>query len=159
MDAAPPDRRPNIVFIMADDLGYGHLGCYGQQKIRTPHLDRMAAEGTRFTQVYAGHCVCAPSRSVPMTGNHTGHGSVRINGGGSPLVPEDVTVAEILKQAGYATGIFGKWELGDTGTDGVPNEQGFDEYGYVHQVQVPACSLPNQLAVATVAGGRSGRNL
>ncbi len=135
VDAAPPGRRPNIVFIMADDLGYGHLGCYGQQKIRTPQLDRMAAEGTRFTQVYAGHCVCAPSRSVLMTGNHTGHTSVRINGGGSPLQPNDVTVAEVLKEAGYATGIFGKWGLGDAGTDGVPNKQGFDEfYGYLHQV-------------------------
>ena len=94
-------ERPNIVFIMADDLGYGHLGCYGQTKIRTPHLDRMAAEGTRFTQVYAGHCVCAPSRSVLMTGYHSGHSSVRINGGGAPLLPEDVTVAEVLKEAGY----------------------------------------------------------
>jgi arylsulfatase A-like enzyme len=128
-------QRPNIVFIMADDLGYGHLGSYGQTKIRTPHLDRMAAEGTRFTQCYAGHCVCAPSRSVLMTGRHSGHTSVRINGGGAPLLPEDVTVAEVLKEAGYATGIFGKWGLGDHGTEGVPYQQGFDEfYGYLHQV-------------------------
>ena len=127
--------RPNIIFIMADDLGYGHLGCYGQKQIRTPHLDWMASEGTRFTQVYAGHCVCAPSRSVLMTGRHTGHTSVRVNGGGSPLLPEDITVAEVLKDAGYATGIFGKWGLGDHGTAGVPYQQGFDEfYGYLHQV-------------------------
>jgi arylsulfatase A-like enzyme len=120
---------------MADDLGYGHLGCYGQTKIRTPHLDRMASEGTMFTQVYAGHCVCAPSRSVLMTGKHTGHTSVRANGGGSALLEEDVTVAEVLKEAGYATGIFGKWGLGDHGTTGVPYRQGFDEfYGYLHQV-------------------------
>ena len=84
---------------------------------------------------------------------------MRINGGGSPLQPNDVTVAEVLKRAGHATGIFGMWGLGDASTGGVPNEQGFDEYGYLHQVQVPACSLPNQLAVATVAAGRSGRNL
>lgn len=128
-------QHPNIVFIMADDLGYGHLGCYGQDKIRTPHVDQLAADGTRFTQVYAGHCVCAPSRSVLMTGNHTGHTSVRVNGGGSPLLPEDVTVAEVLKRAGYSTGIFGKWGLGDADTDGAPNKQGFDEFfGYLHQV-------------------------
>ena len=127
--------KPNIIFIMVDDLGYGHLGCYGQEKIRTPNLDRMAAEGTKFTQVYAGHCVCAPSRSVLMTGKHTGHTSVRGNGGGSALLPEDTTVAEVLKKAGYATGIFGKWGLGDHGTTGVPYKQGFDEfYGYLHQV-------------------------
>jgi len=127
--------RPNIIFIMADDLGYGHLGSYGQTKIRTPHLDRMAAEGTRFTQCYAGHCVCAPSRSVLMTGRHSGHTSVRINGGGAPILPEDVTVAEVLEEAGYATGIFGKWGLGEHGTTGVPYKQGFDEfYGYLHQV-------------------------
>jgi len=134
-NATAKTGKPNIVFIMADDLGYGQLGCYGQTKIRTPHLDRMAAEGTKFTQVYAGHCVCAPSRSVLMTGKHTGHTSVRANGGGSTLLPEDITVAEILRQAGYATGIFGKWGLGDHGTAGVPYKQGFDEfYGYLHQV-------------------------
>ncbi|MHC4398716.1 MAG: arylsulfatase [Planctomycetota bacterium] len=133
--AADSPGRPNIVFIMADDLGYGHLGCYGQTKIRTPNIDRMASEGTRFTQCYAGHCVCAPSRSTLMTGHHTGHTSVRANGGGAPLVPEDVTVAEVLKQVGYATGGFGKWGLGDHGTTGVPYKQGFDQfYGYLHQV-------------------------
>ena len=134
-DAATIATKPNIIFIMADDLGYGHLGCYGQTKIRTPNLDQMAAEGTMFTQVYAGHCVCAPSRSVLMTGKHTGHTSVRVNGGGSALLPEDVTVAELLKEAGYAAGVFGKWGLGDHGTAGVPYKQGFDEfYGYLHQV-------------------------
>ena len=120
---------------MADDWGYGQLGCYGQELIRTPHVDRIAAEGTLFTQFYAGHCVCAPSRCVLMTGYHTGHSSVRINGGGSALLPEDVTIAEILKQAGYVTGCFGKWGLGDADTTGAPNKQGFDEfYGYLHQV-------------------------
>lgn len=127
--------RPNIVFIMADDLGYGHLGCYGQQKIRTPHLDRMAEEGMRFTQCYAGSMVCAPSRSVLMTGLHTGHTPIRANGSGMALAPADVTVAEVLKTAGYTTGCFGKWGLGIEQTTGHPNRQGFDEFfGFLHQV-------------------------
>lgn len=125
---------PNIVFIMADDLGYGELGCYGQDKIRTPHIDRLAAEGMKFSDVYAGCSVCAPARSVLMTGMHMGHTSVRSNPGGVPILPEDVTVAELLKDQGYATGCFGKWGLGDIGTEGVPWKQGFDEFvGYLHQ--------------------------
>jgi arylsulfatase A-like enzyme len=128
-------RRPNIVWIMADDLGYGDLGCYGQKIIRTPHLDRMAGEGMRFTDAYAGCTVCAPSRSVLMTGYHMGHASVRSNPGGVPLLASDVTVAECLKQGGYRTGGFGKWGLGDNGTDGAPWKQGFDEFfGYLNQV-------------------------
>jgi arylsulfatase A len=128
-------KRPNIIFILGDDLGYGYLGCYGQQKIRTPNIDRLAAEGMRFTQCYAGCTVCAPSRSTLMTGLHTGHTPVRFNGGGDPLMPEDVTVASVLKQAGYATGCFGKWGLGDINTTGVPWKHGFDEFfGYLHQV-------------------------
>lgn len=140
-------ERPNIVFIMADDLGYGDLGCYGQKVIRTPRLDRMVEEGTRFTQFYAGSTVCAPSRSVLMTGQHTGHTTVRGNtsrvggvkglGGAKGRVPlraEDVTVAEVLKQAGYVTGMAGKWGLGEPGTSGEPNSQGFDEwFGYLNQ--------------------------
>ncbi len=133
--AAEPDRRPNIILIVADDLGYGHLGCYGQQKIRTPNLDRMATEGTRFTQHYSGSSVCAPARCTLMTGFHTGHASVRGNSGGIPLLPEDVTVAELLQEAGYATGIFGKWGLGEAGTAGIPTKQGFDQFfGYLHQM-------------------------
>ncbi|MBI3680588.1 MAG: arylsulfatase [Acidobacteria bacterium] len=133
VDAAP--RRPNIIWIMADDLGIGDLGCYGQRFIRTPNIDRIAAEGMRFTDAYAGCTVCAPSRSVLMTGCHMGHTSVRSNPGGVPLLDSDVTVAQVLKQAGYATGCFGKWGLGDIGTDGVPWKHGFDEfYGYLHQV-------------------------
>ena len=129
---APP---PNIVFIMADDLGYGDLGCYGQKIIQTPNIDRLAAEGIRFTDAYAGCTVCAPSRSVLMTGKHMGHTSVRANTGGVPLLAEDVTVAEVLKQAGYMTGAFGKWGIGDIGSDGVPWKQGFDTfYGYLHQI-------------------------
>ena len=120
---------------MADDLGYGHLGCYGQKRIRTPHLDRFASEGMRFTQVYSGCNVCAPSRSVLMTGLHSGHGPVRGNSGGVPMGDADVTVAEVLKQAGYATGGFGKWGLGDAETTGIPYRQGFDEFfGYYDQV-------------------------
>jgi len=141
--------KPNIIFIMADDLGYADLGCYGQKKIKTPNIDRLAAEGMRFTQCYAGSTVCAPSRSVLMTGQHTGHtrvrgnfgkaGGVLVTGSGSPqrripLDPEDVTVAEILKQAGYTTGITGKWGLGEPDSTGLPSRQGFDEwFGYLNQ--------------------------
>ncbi len=131
--AAERPKRPNIVFILADDLGYGDVGCYGQQQIRTPHLDRLAAQGMRFTHCYAGSTVCAPSRCCLMTGKHTGHGRIRGNGP-LPLRPEDVTVAELLKQAGYATGIVGKWGLGDVGTTGIPNRKGFDEwFGFLNQ--------------------------
>lgn len=141
-------RRPNIVFMMADDLGAAHLGCYGGKDILTPCIDRLAAQGMRFTQTYAGHCVCAPSRSVLMTGQHTGHTRIRDNScktGGDPdeetgrgcrlaLRPEDVTVAEVLEDAGYTTGITGKWGLGEAGSTGVPNRQGFDEwFGYLNQ--------------------------
>ena len=127
-------QPPNIVFIMADDLGYGELGCYGQSKIRTPNIDRIAAEGMRFSNAYSGCSVCAPARSVLMTGMHMGHTSVRSNPGGVPILAEDVTVAELLKERGYATGCFGKWGLGDIGTEGVPWKQGFDEFvGYLHQ--------------------------
>lgn len=126
-------RKPNVVFILADDLGYGDLGCYGQTKIRTPHLDRLAAEGIRFTQCYAGSTVCAPSRSALMTGQHTGHTRIRGNAR-FPLKPEDVTVAELLKSAGYHTGLFGKWGLGEAGSTGSPVRQGFDEFfGYLNQ--------------------------
>jgi arylsulfatase A len=128
-------RRPNIVFILADDLGYGALGCYGQQKIKTPNLDRLAAGGMRFTCAYAGSNVCAPSRSVLMTGLHTGHTPVRANGKKRHLYDEDVTVAEVLKKAGYVTGGFGKWGLGTEDTPGVAYKQGFDEwFGHYHQV-------------------------
>lgn len=127
------DRPPNIVFILADDLGYGDLGCFGQKVLKTPRLDRLAGEGMRFTQFYAGSTVCAPSRCVLMTGLHTGHclirGNAKVN-----LRPEDVTVAEVLKQSGYATGLFGKWGLGHEGSTGLPTRQGFDEFfGYLDQ--------------------------
>ncbi|HSW45340.1 MAG TPA: arylsulfatase [Phycisphaerae bacterium] len=126
-------ERPNVIFILADDLGYGDLGCYGQKVIQTPNLDRLAAEGTRFTDFYAGSTVCAPSRCCLMTGMHTGHARIRGNKT-VPLEPQDVTVAEVFKQAGYTTGIVGKWGLGEPGTTGIPNRQGFDEwFGYLNQ--------------------------
>lgn len=135
--------QPNIVFILVDDLGYGDLGCYGQKLIKTPRLDQMAAEGMRFTDFYAGNTVCAPSRSVLMTGQHMGHTHVRGNAGGpdmskQSLRTEDITVAEVLKEAGYRTALCGKWGLGDDalgGRDGLPRRQGFDFfYGYLNQV-------------------------
>ncbi len=133
------EHPPNIVFIMADDLGYGDLGSYGQTKIETPHLDKMAREGVRFVQFYAGSTVCAPSRSVLMTGLHTGHTPIRGNReimpiGQEPLPAEAITVAEVLQEAGYTTGAFGKWGLGGPGSEGVPTKQGFDTFfGYLGQ--------------------------
>jgi len=128
-----PPERPNIVFILADDLGYGDLGCYGQSRIETPQLDRMAAEGMRFTQHYAGCTVCAPSRCTLMTGRHTGHAQIRGNRR-VPLAPATITVAKRLQQAGYQTALIGKWGLGEAGTTGVPRRQGFDAFfGYLNQ--------------------------
>ncbi len=127
--AAETTSKPNIVLLMADDLGYGHLGSYGQMKIKTPHLDRLAAGGVRFTHAYSGSSVCAPSRSVLMTGLHTGHTPVRWNTpGGASLLDSDVTIAERLKEAGYRTGGFGKWGIGKENQPGHPNRQGFDEF-------------------------------
>jgi arylsulfatase A-like enzyme len=126
-------EKPNILFILADDLGYGDLGCYGQKLVRTPNVDRLAEQGMRFTQVYCGSTVCAPSRCALMTGHHMGHARIRGNAR-VDLQPEDVTVAEVLKSAGYRTGLFGKWGLGTAGNTGVPNKQGFDEfYGFLDQ--------------------------
>jgi arylsulfatase A-like enzyme len=137
--ASLPKRRPNVPVlaplraISKVRNGTG-LGCYGQQKVLTPHSDRLAREGTRFTACYAGGSVCAPSRSVLMTGLHLGHAPVRANAQTVPFVEADLTVAEVLKKAGYATGGFGKWGLGDAGTTGTPTRQGFDEFfGYLHQ--------------------------
>jgi arylsulfatase A-like enzyme len=136
LDIATAQTRPNIIFIQADDLGYGDLSCYGQRKFKTPNIDRLAAGGLRFTQYYAGSTVCAPSRSALMTGQHTGHTRIRGNAR-YPLLPEDVTVAEVLKAtpgAGYKTALIGKWGLGEAGTTGVPNRQGFDYFfGYLNQ--------------------------
>ncbi len=132
---------PNIVFILADDLGYGELGCYGQKKIKTPNIDRMAAEGMRFTNFYCGCTVCAPSRCTLMTGKHLGHATVRDNmqrqpglEGQHPMEPGTVTVAQLLKKAGYATAIIGKWGLGMPQDHSSPLDFGFDHhYGYLCQ--------------------------
>jgi arylsulfatase A-like enzyme len=128
-------NKPNIILIVADDLGYGDLGCYGQRQIRTPNIDRMAADGVRFTQAYAGSTVCAPSRCAMMTGLHTGHGRTR--GNKFPdleLRPTDTIIPEVLKKAGYRNGIFGKWSLGGIGTTGYPLRKGFDEwFGFFSQ--------------------------
>jgi arylsulfatase A-like enzyme len=129
----PAPRHPNIIFILADDLGYGDLGCYGQTRIKTPNLDNLAQEGMRFTNFYAGSTVCAPSRCALMTGLHNGHSRVRGNGR-VPLQPDDATVAEALHLGGYHTGLIGKWGLGNENTTGVPQKQGFDEFlGYLDQ--------------------------
>jgi uncharacterized sulfatase len=135
--AAAP--RPNIIFILADDLGYGDLGSYGQKIIRTPHLDQLAAEGMRFTQFYAGNTVCAPSRSVLMTGLHMGHTRVRGNAGlenpeAQMLRAGDVTVARVLQASGYTTALIGKWGLGNAGDEGEPRKHGFDySFGFLNQ--------------------------
>jgi arylsulfatase A len=127
------ERRPNIIYILADDLGYGDLGCYGQKRIQTPRLDRMATEGLRLTQHYAGAPSCAPSRCALMTGLHTGHARIRANSK-IPLREEDTTIAQVLKEAGYTTGAFGKWGLGDQDTTGAPWKKGFDQFlGYLDQ--------------------------
>src|SRR5262245_53248927 len=133
---AAATRKPNFVFILADDLGYGDLGCFGQQKIRTPNIDRLAAEGMRLTQHYSGNAVCAPSRCVLLTGKHPGHAWIRNNRevqpeGQPPIPAAEITLAELLKAQGYASGAFGKWGLGFPGSEGDPLKQGFDRfYGY-----------------------------
>ncbi|MFH6996557.1 arylsulfatase [Flavobacterium sp. FlaQc-57] len=140
-------QKPNIIYIYADDLGYGELGSYGQQKIKTPNLDKIANEGIKFTQHYAGAPVCAPSRCMLMTGKNSGHSYIRGNyelggfedeneGGQMPLPEGTFTIAKLMKQAGYTTGIIGKWGLGMNNTTGAPNKQGFDySYGYLCQKQ------------------------
>jgi arylsulfatase len=158
--SAKNKKKTNIVYILADDLGYAEVGCYGQTKIRTPNIDKLAAEGMKFTQHYCGNPVCAPSRCALMTGLHTGHAQIRNNkqvagaegwelgstiGGQWPLEAGTATVAKILKDAGYTTGAFGKWGLGRVGTTGDPNKQGFDHfYGYICQRQAHTY-YPNHL--------------
>lgn len=129
-------RPPNVVFIMADDLGYRELGCFGQEKIRTPNIDKLAGGGMKLTRHYAGNAVCAPSRCVLMTGKHPGHAFVRNNRamrpeGQLPIPDSEITLAELFKKNGYVTGAFGKWGLGPVGSSGDPNARGFDQfYGY-----------------------------
>lgn len=164
---------PNLIFILADDLGYGELGSFGQTVIQTPHLDKMASEGMSFTHFYAGSTVCAPSRSVLMTGKHQGRTRIRGNSPNSQtaesaLRPEDRTIAESLKDAGYATGMIGKWGLGSTGeaSSGLPGNKGFDTFfGFLDHVHAhnhypdylwrneEKILLPNQV---TKIGNRGG---
>lgn len=130
-----PATKPNIVFIIVDDLGYRNLGCYGSTSVLTPQIDRMRDEGIKFTNCYSGDAVCGPARSCLMTGYHLGKTPVRNNSGGVPLFPEDVTVASVLKKAGYTTGGFGKWGLGNQGGKGAAEKHGFDTFfGYYNQV-------------------------
>ncbi len=143
----PGHNQPNIIYIYADDMGYGELGCYGQQKINTPNLDRMAKEGIRFTDHYTSTPVCAPARCMLMTGKHGGHSAIRGNyelGGfadtaelGQMALPKDqFTVADLVKQKGYATALIGKWGMGMSNTEGNPRQHGFDYcYGYLDQKQ------------------------
>jgi arylsulfatase A-like enzyme len=157
-------RRPNIVHIVSDELGYYELSCMGHPHMRTPNIDRMAAQGVRFTQALAGSSVCAPTRCCLMTGKHSGHTSVRKNDGGTPLREGEETVASVLKRAGYATGGFGKWGCGGRGSTGVPEEHGFDVFvGYYDQVHAhsyyPAYIVRNseELSLPGNRGGRSGQ--
>ncbi|MBX2850872.1 MAG: arylsulfatase [Phycisphaeraceae bacterium] len=132
---ADESKPPSILLVMLDDIGPADLGCYGSEAVKTPRLDAFAKTGMRFTQAYAGCTVCAPTRSVLMTGIHMGRTSVRLNSGGVPLLDSDVTIAEVLRPAGYATGGFGKWGIGDINTEGAPEKQGFDVFhGYYHQI-------------------------
>lgn len=138
-------KSPNMVLIVLDELGYFELSLMGNEKLRTPNIDRISREGMRFTQALAGSPVCAPTRSTLMTGQHAGHTTVRKNAGDLALRREDLTVALVLKQAGYKTGGFGKWGLGDRGTTGVPELHGFDTFfGYYHQVHAHSY-FPNYL--------------
>jgi arylsulfatase A-like enzyme len=128
-------EKPNIVLLMADEIGYFEPGFMGGKTIQTPHLDRMAAEGLVFTNLLAGAPVCAPTRACLLTGQHAGHSSVRVNDGGTPLRADEVTIASVLKKQGYATGGFGKWGCGGRGSTGVPEQHGFDVFfGYYDQV-------------------------
>src|SRR6056297_2038770 len=133
---APPNKKPNIIYVLADDLGYGDLSCYGQNKFKTPHIDALASNGMMFLNHYSGSTVCAPSRSTLLTGLHTGHTPIRGNKeiqpeGQEPMPAETVTIAELLKNEGYHTAAVGKWGLGFIESEGDPNNQGFDYFfGY-----------------------------
>lgn len=162
--ARAADRKPNIIHIVSDELGYYELSCMGNRHLQTPNIDRMAAEGVRFTQALAGSSVCAPTRCCLMTGKHSGHTSVRSNGGGTPLRAGEETIASVLKQAGYVTGGFGKWGCGGRGSTGVPEQHGFDLFvGYYDQVHAhsyyPAYIVRNseELPLPGNRGGRSGQ--
>jgi arylsulfatase A-like enzyme len=161
---AAADDKPNIVYIVADELGYYELSCLGHPHHQTPNIDRLAGEGIRFTQALAGSSVCAPTRCCLLTGKHSGHTSVRTNGGGTPLVAGEETIGSVLKRAGYATGGFGKWGCGGRGSTGVPEQHGFDLFvGYYDQVHAhtyyPSYLVRNsqELKLPGNGGGRAGQ--
>ncbi|MFP4056933.1 MAG: sulfatase-like hydrolase/transferase [Candidatus Brocadiia bacterium] len=156
-------RKPNVIYFMSDELGYYELSCMGHPHMKTPHVDRLAREGIRFTQGLAGCSVCAPTRCTLMTGKHMGHASVRTNPGGTPLRAEEPTVASMLKKAGYATGGFGKWGCGGRGSTGVPEKHGFDVFfGYYDQVHAHSYYPPylvrnsDEVPLPGNEGGREG---
>lgn len=154
------DARPNVIYIASDELGYFEPGFMGNQNIQTPNLDRLAAEGIVFRNMLAGSSVCAPTRCCLLTGKHSGHGSVRLNGGGTPLRAEEETIASVLKKQGYATGGFGKWGCGGRDSTGVPEKHGFDVFlGYYDQVHAhtyyPPYLIKNSDEVP-LAGNRGG---
>lgn len=166
LQTAPPPEvdpsRPNIILIVADNMGWGDLGCYGSPAIETPNLDRLASEGVRFVNGYSGAPLCAPSRSNLMTGLHSGHGAVRAANGRGALLSTDVTIAEVLKERDYVTGGFGKWGLGDIGSMGEPERQGFDEFfGYYHHLHAhnyfPRYLVHNGDKVPLKGNGGGGR--
>lgn len=156
--------RPNVIYMMSDELGYYELSCMGHPHFQTPNIDRLAAEGVRFTQALAGASVCAPTRCCLMTGKHAGHTSVRSNGGGTPLRAEEDTIASMVARAGYATGGFGKWGCGGRGSTGVPEKHGFDIFvGYYDQVHAHSYYPPylvrnsEEMILPGNEGGRSGK--
>jgi len=154
------DARPNVIYIMADELGYFEPAFMGNPNIQTPHLDKLAAEGVVFRNMLAGSSVCAPTRCCLLTGKHSGHTSVRSNGGGTPLRAEEETIASVLKTRGYATGGFGKWGCGGRDSTGVPEKHGFDVFlGYYDQVHAhtyyPRYLIKNSEEVP-LAGNRGG---
>jgi arylsulfatase A-like enzyme len=147
-------KKPNIIFILTDDLGYGDLGCFGSKIIKTPNIDKLAADGVKLTQFYSGSTVCAPSRNSLLTGMHTGHSYIRGNGE-IPLRSQDTIIPQYLKKAGYTTGIFGKWGLGDINTTGMPNLKGWDEFfGFLHHIeahyQAPAIAWQYKTGMKTI---------
>src|SRR5581483_593623 len=161
--AAPP-TKPNIVYFIIDELGYYEPGYMGNPNIRTPNIDRLAAEGMRFNNMLAGSSVCAPTRCCLMTGKHSGHSSVRQNGGGTPLRAEEPTIASMLKPLGYATGGFGKWGCGGRDSTGVPEKHGFDVFlGYYDQVHAHTYYPPylvrnsEEVALPGNHGGSGGK--
>lgn len=161
---AAQKRKPNIIYIMSDELGYYELSCMGHPHFITPNIDRMAAEGVRFTQALAGCSVCAPTRCCLLTGKHMGHASVRVNWGGAPMREDEETIASVLKRAGYATGGFGKWGCGGRGSSGVPEKHGFDIFvGYYDQVHAHSYYPPylirnsEEMPLPGNEGGRSGK--